>query len=130
MDRVWIRGTTGSGKTTLGVALARRLGCPAVDLDDLNHLPGWRERTAEEFQALVAEAAALPRWTIAGNYAKAREFLEPRADTVVWLDYPFPVVFGRLLRRTLRRAIRGEPCCNGNRESLRQAFLSRDSILL
>lgn len=130
MDRIWIRGTSGSGKTTLGRTVGERLGIPAIDLDDLNWLPGWVERPAEEFQALVAEAVARPRWTIMGNYGKARDGIEPAADLVVWLDYSLPVTFGRVLRRTLRRCLRGEACCNGNRESIRKAFFARDSILL
>jgi hypothetical protein len=49
---------------------------------------------------------------------------------VVWLDYGFRVVFLRALRRTIRRSIRSEHLWHGNRESIRRAFLSRESILL
>lgn len=35
-----------------------------------------------------------------------------------------------MLRRTLRRRIRNEELWNGNRESLRGMFLSRDSLIL
>ncbi|HEU68464.1 MAG TPA: hypothetical protein ENN53_04520 [Candidatus Acetothermia bacterium] len=38
-------------------------------------------------------------------------------------------VFGQLLRRTVRRSLRREELWSGNRESLRMAFFSRDSIL-
>jgi adenylate kinase family enzyme len=34
MVRIYVLGGGGSGKTTLAAALARRLGCPAVHLDD------------------------------------------------------------------------------------------------
>lgn len=129
MDRVWIRGTSGSGKTTLGRAVGRRLGIEPVDLDDLHWLPGWTERPSEEFQALVAAVAARPRWVIMGNYGKVRDGVEPRADTVVWLDYALPVTLGRVARRTILRCLRGDLCCNGNREGFRQSFLSKDSVI-
>ncbi|RYG23168.1 adenylate kinase [bacterium] len=129
MNRIWIRGTSGSGKTTLAYDLEKRLGIPATDLDDLNWLPGWTERPVEEFRALVAEVAAKPQWAISGNYGKANEFIVPIADTVVWLDYSFPVVFGRLLKRTFRRVVRGEQCCNGNREDVVKTLFDRESIL-
>ena len=53
-----------------------------------------------------------------------------RADTLVWLDYPLPVVLGRLTRRTLRRVMTREVLWNGNRETWRGAFFSRDSLFL
>ena len=129
MHRIWIRGTSGAGKTTLALEVGRLLDIPAVDLDDLNWLPGWSERPVEEFRVLVAQTAEKPQWAIAGNYGKASEFVAPRATTVVWLDYPFPVVFSRLLRRTFRRAVQGEECCNGNREDVLRTLFHRDSIL-
>ena len=53
-----------------------------------------------------------------------------KADVVVWLDLPLRVWLPRLLRRTVRRARSGEELWDGNRESLRQAFGSRDSLIL
>ena len=52
-----------------------------------------------------------------------------RPTDVVWLNYGFPRVFGRVLARTVRRAWTGEVLYSGNRESLRRSFLSRESIL-
>ena len=127
--RIWIRGTSGAGKTTLGLAIAEKLGIPAVDLDDLYWLPEWTPRPRDEFTARVAETVAGEAWVLAGNYTTVLETVVPRADTVVWLDYSLPVTFSRILRRTLRRGIRREPCCNGNRESLLLAFFSKRSIL-
>ncbi len=48
----------------------------------------------------------------------------------MFLDYPFGLVLGRLLKRTWRRSLHQEELCNGNRETLRQSFFSRDSILI
>lgn len=129
MDRCWIRGTSGSGKTTLCLQLGDRLGVPATDLDELWWLPGWEHRSREEFIELVREVTASPRWLLSGNYQAVREVIEASADTVVWLDYPFPLVFGRILRRTLRRVFRGELCCNGNREEFFKSFFCRESVI-
>jgi hypothetical protein len=65
-----------------------------------------------------------------GNYSRFQPEIWDRADTVVWLDHPFRVLFARLLRRTFRRSIGGEELWAGNRETLRTALASRDSILL
>jgi hypothetical protein len=53
-----------------------------------------------------------------------------RADTVVFLDYSFWLIMGRLLRRTLQRSLKQEELWNGNREDIRKSFFSQESILL
>ena len=64
-----------------------------------------------------------------GNYGKVRDIVWGRADTVLWLDYPFLGTFLMLLWRTLRRIVLRERLWNDNREGLTAAF-GRDSILL
>ena len=58
-----------------------------------------------------------------------RDIVWKRATTIIWLDYPFPLVFYRALRRTFARSLSGQELFSGNRESLRKAFLSKESIL-
>jgi adenylate kinase family enzyme len=120
-----------SGKTTLGRELARRLDAPFVELDALNHKPGWTEATPEELRAAVTPLLAGERWVIDGFYSgKLGTLVLEHADVVVWLDLPPRVWLPRLLRRTVRRVVRRETLWNGNRESFRRAFLSRESLIL
>jgi adenylate kinase family enzyme len=126
--RISVRGSCGSGKSTFARRAAEILQIPHTELDSLHHMPGWQERPREEFFALVEEAAGQENWVIDGNYSAARNLIDERADTIVFLGYGFWLVFGRLLRRTWNRSVRGEPCCNGNYETLRMA-LSREGIL-
>jgi len=68
---------------------------------------------------------------VVGNYGQVRDLVWPAADTLIWLDLPFPLVMWRLVRRTLGRVLSGQDLWGtGNRETFRNAFLSRDSILL
>ena len=48
----------------------------------------------------------------------------------MWLDLPMRVWLPRLVRRTLSRIIRREELWAGNRETLRDAFLSRNSLFV
>jgi adenylate kinase family enzyme len=131
--RVVVYGPSGSGKTTVGRVLATRLQVPFVELDAVFHArPGWQDLSRDEFRGEVtALLAACPDgWVFDGNYDHVRDLLLPRADSVVWLRLPFPVVYARLVARTLRRGYANAELWGGNRESLRQAFLSRDSMLL
>jgi adenylate kinase family enzyme len=131
--RVVVYGPSGSGKTTVGRFLAARLNVPFVELDAVFHArPGWQDLSREEFRREVAAllAAHADGWVFDGNYDHVRDLLLPRADSVVWLRLPFPVVYARLVSRTLRRGYANAELWNGNRETLRQAFFSRDSMLL
>ena len=132
--RISIRGPTGSGKSTLGHTLGRRFGLPVVELDAIYWLPNWQVKPLEQFRIDVKTALeACPQgWICVGNYRHVQDLVLAQADTVLWLRFPFRVSFWRLLKRTVARAWTQQPLWEGNpnRESWRQSFLSRDSILL
>jgi adenylate kinase family enzyme len=130
LQRIVIVGSTGSGKTTLGIQLAQCLSCPHVELDALFWGPDWTPSPRDAFRARVIEALAGPRWIVAGNYGQTRDIIWTRADVLVWLDYPLPLVMARLLRRTVARIVTQEELWGGNYETWRAQFASRDSLLL
>ena len=116
--RIVVIGATGVGKSTLARALAEGLDVPFVELDALFWGPKWTPPPPEDFRARVAAATASPAWVVAGNYHAVRDLLWPRADTLIWLDYPLPLALARLTARTLRRGITRERLWNDNRENL------------
>lgn len=129
--RIVIYGTSGIGKTTLGTELARRLGVPFIELDALHHGPNWAEPPAEVFRARVRAAmdAAPDGWVIDGNYlSRLGDTVSAAADTIVWLDLPLWVMFPRLWRRTMHRIVNKVELWNGNRETWRDQFASRETI--
>ena len=109
-------GTTSSGKSTLAEQLADKLGLNFIELDALHWEPNWVEAPLEVFRARVEMATQAQAWVVAGNYHVVRDLVWLRAQAVIWLDYPFPVVFWRLTVRTFRRAFTQEELWNGNRE--------------
>jgi adenylate kinase family enzyme len=131
MRRVAVFGTTGSGKSTLAERLAARHGLRLVELDALFWGPDWQPAPLELFRHRVEREIRDGDWIVVGNYGQVRDLVWRQADTLIWLDLPFALVMWRLLRRTLRRVwSREELWGTGNRETFRNAFLSRDSILL
>ncbi len=129
-QRILIVGPSGSGKTTLGHQLGQIHALPSVDLDDLHWLPNWQTRPHTELRAAVAAVVAQEAWLISGNYNMLQDLTWPRAQLIIWLDLSLPLTLGRVIRRCLTRSLLKEPCCNGNYESLRMTFLSKESLLL
>jgi adenylate kinase family enzyme len=71
---------------------------------------------------------AAPAWVADGNYSAVRDILWSPADTIIWLDYPLWFTLWRLWRRTWQRVFSRAELWNGNRETLRGALFSRDSL--
>jgi adenylate kinase family enzyme len=131
VKRVVVFGTTGSGKSWLARRLSARAGLRVIELDELYWGPDWQGAPDALFRHRVERETRDGGWIVVGNYAQVRDLTWRPADTLVWFDLPFALVFWRLLRRTLGRVISGEELWRtGNRETFVNAFLSRQSILL
>ena len=131
--RIVVVGTTGSGKTTVARELATLLGVTYVELDALNWEPGWvglHEHDPEEFRRRVAGAVDGDTWVVDGNYRVVRDLVWPEATAVVWLDYQLWRTLWGLLKRTIHRVFTKEVLWQGNTESFRDQFMSRDSLFL
>jgi adenylate kinase family enzyme len=115
--RIVVVGTTSSGKSTLAQRIAARHGYRFIELDALFWGPQWTPASDTDFRTSVDAITCLDQWVVAGNYHAVRDLVWPRAQAILWLDYPFPVVFWRLLVRTIRRGLTQEELWNGNRET-------------
>lgn len=123
-------GISGSGKTTVAAHIAARLSISHIELDAIHWQPNWEMLELGEFRRRVQELVAVDAWVVDGNYSKVRDLVLPRADTLLFLDLPLWRSIWRLLQRTIRRTIRREPLWGGNRENLKTAFFSSDSVLI
>ena len=130
MRRVVVGGSTGSGKSTFARALAERMGVPLIECDALMWGPNWTAADPDVFRDRVAAAIAADAWVLDGNYSRTRDLTWARADTFVWLDFPFFTILWRLFKRTNRRIFRREELWAGNRERFANAYLSRESLYL
>jgi adenylate kinase family enzyme len=130
LKRIAVIGTSCSGKTTFAYHLAQLMRVTHIELDAIHWLPNWTPRPSDEFRMLVEEAVAADKWVLDGNYSRTRDIVWSRATSLIWLNYPFHVVAYRALRRTAHRVFDRQMLYSGNRETFRQAFLSKDSILL
>ncbi|MBW4658717.1 MAG: AAA family ATPase [Drouetiella hepatica Uher 2000/2452] len=127
--RIHVVGTSGSGKTTLAKQIAAQLQIQHIEMDALHWDANWTNVSTEVFRQRLEQVLVGDRWVIDGNYSRVRDLVWSRADTVVWLNYPFWLVFSRIVQRTLWRGLTRQELWNGNRESLRTAF-SKDSMIV
>jgi hypothetical protein len=81
-----------------------------------------------EQQRRIAAVCTEERWVLDAAYGQWLHIPLARVGLIVALDYPRWLSLGRLIRRSVARAIDGRPICNGNRESFRHLF-SRNSIV-
>ena len=87
-----------------------------IDLDHLHCEADWVEAPDAVFRERTHQAVAVDSWVVAVNYSQVRDIVWPRADTLVWPDYSFVVVFSRMIRRTVRRVVKKEILFAGNVE--------------
>jgi adenylate kinase family enzyme len=108
MPRIHILGASGSGTSTLGSALARRLGVPHADSDSFYWVPTdppyTTPRPTEQRQALLLQTLPVDgHWVFSGAATKWAAPLEPYYDLVVFLRLD-PAV--RMVRLRAREAAR------------------------
>ena len=93
MARLHVLGASGAGTTTLGAALAHRLGHPHVDADSLFWLPTdppfTTRRPRDKRQAMLLRLLPVAgQWVFSGSAPEWARPIEPSYDLVVflWLD--------------------------------------------
>jgi adenylate kinase family enzyme len=117
VTRIAITGPSGSGKTTLAAELARTLGIRHVEIDALHHGPNWESCGTEVLRERVLVATQGDGWVTDSTYhTMLGNLILDRADLLVWLDLPVPLVMWRLLRRTHVRNRDKIELWNGNVE--------------
>ncbi len=130
MNKIVIIGPAGSGKSTLSRKIASKTRAAYLELDSINHQADWQPIDKNEFRKIVNKFTQGSSWIIDGNYLSSIGMdAWKRADTVIWLDHPFFVVFTRLVFRTLQRTLRRVELWNGNKESFIGNFFTKDSVI-
>jgi adenylate kinase family enzyme len=125
---VHIVGAAGSGTTTLGRALASRLGAAHLDTDDFFWLPTdppfekIRER-AERQAMLGAALAREPAWVLSGSLCGWGDIFIPRFDLVVFLWLAPDIRMARLTAREHAR-YGAAVAPGGSRHAASVAFLA------
>jgi adenylate kinase family enzyme len=105
--RIHVVGASGSGATTLGVALAREMGGAHFDTDDFFWLPTdppfTAKRPVEQRLKLLEAELAGNAWVLSGSLMGWGDVLVPHFDLVVFLYVPPDVRLERIMKRERQR---------------------------
>jgi adenylate kinase family enzyme len=105
--RIHIVGASGSGTTTLAIALAREIGGAHLDTDDFYWLPTdppfTTKRPVEQRLKLLEAELTRDSWVLSGSLMGWGDVLVPRFDLVVFLYVPPDVRLERIMERERQR---------------------------
>ena len=105
--RIHIVGASGSGTTTLGVALAREIDGSHLDTDNFFWLPTdppfTTKRPVEQRMKLLQAELTRDSWVLSGSLMGWGDLLIPRFDLVVFLYVPPDVRLERIMERERQR---------------------------
>ncbi len=100
-DRILILGNSGSGKTTLARAISERRQYPFISLDRIHWEDGAfaQKRDEQDARQMTRGAATAARWVMEGVYGWLADEAMSRAQSLLWLDLPWPDCRAGLLDR-------------------------------
>ena len=121
--KIHIIGCSGSGKTYLANALAKKYNIPHFDLDDIqwdNNAEGYgTKRPLEERNALLQEVLNNNEWVIEGVYYAWVQQSFDEADKIYVLDMPRYLYKSRIIVRSIKRKLGIQ---QGKRETLKSVY--------
>ena len=121
--KIHIIGCSGSGKTYLANALAKKYNIPHFDLDDIqwdNNAEGYgTKRPLEERNALLQEILNNNEWVIEGVYYAWVQQSFDEADKIYVLDMPRYLYKSRIIIRSIKRKLGIQ---QGKRETLKSVY--------
>ena len=121
--KIHIIGCSGSGKTYLANALAKKYNIPHFDLDDIqwdNNTEGYgTKRPLEERNALLQEILNNNEWVVEGVYYAWVQQSFDEADKIYVLDMPRYLYKSRIIIRSIKRKLGIQ---QGKRETLKSVY--------
>ena len=121
--KIHIIGCSGSGKTYLANALAKKYNIPHFDLDDIQWDNNAEEygikRPLEERNALLQEILNNNEWVIEGVYYAWVQQSFDEADVIYVLDMPRYLYKSRIIVRSIKRKLGIQ---QGKRETLKSVY--------
>jgi adenylate kinase family enzyme len=99
--KIAIIGNAGSGKSTLGETLHKKLGIPLYYLDQYYWKPGWQKPESAEFEKEHHQLCDKDEWIIEGVATRLFDYRASKADVIIFLDISPWLCLYRVFKRCL-----------------------------
>jgi adenylate kinase family enzyme len=100
INRIYILGTIGAGKSTLAKKLSKELGIKHYDMDDLYWTKKFtKKRDKKILLKRVKSITKRKKWIIEGVFLSGTEEAFKKADLLIWLDLEPKFLRNNILKR-------------------------------
>jgi adenylate kinase family enzyme len=104
LDRIYILGTCGSGKSFLGELLSQKLNLPFYDSDDIMFVKKFtKSRSKRKRKELMDKIAKRKKWIIDARGSDWSIDPMKKSDLIIWLQTHFIKRSWRILKRYFNR---------------------------
>lgn len=100
--RITITGSSGAGKTTLAIKIAKHFKIPIIHLDKYFWKPGWNTPDMNEWHDKVEQLVQEESWVMEGNYGSTFDVRFPRATEIIHMDFSRYLCLYRVLKRRIQ----------------------------
>lgn len=107
LNKIYIVGSAGSGKTTLANLISKRFGHPHFDLDDIAY-PHQKAQPLNKRLQAIDKLAQKGQWAAEGIYVSWVAKLFKEADKIIWLDLPLWLTLFRITKRFIINKLTGQ----------------------
>lgn len=107
LQKIFIVGSPGAGKTTLAKKLSLQLSIPHYDLDDIRYPSQRPKATDKQAIPIVHRLTQTNPWIIEGVYISWIQECLDKTDVIIWLDIPYYIALYRIMTRYLKNLTSG-----------------------
>lgn len=107
-ERILIVGNSGSGKSTFGKVLSKKLNLPLIHLDKYFWKAGWKPTVNEEWDEVIRDMTSKDKWIIEGNFTRTFKVRALRSDFIFFYDYSSILCLYRIYKRVIKSKLKLE----------------------
>jgi len=108
LNKIYIIGPEGCGKSTLAKLLSKKLKAKHYDLDDVYYIRKYNKKRSHESRLKkLNKLVSKKRWILEGIFGGWTEPAFKKADLVIILNLDYPILIKNLLKRSIIGRFKG-----------------------